>query len=140
VEPVPAASTDQVSHKLRGKDLSTLCAIAQALCNHYRSAEVITFVTDRLPDVEPDAHIDAWLVLARVVAMNRLLHSDGAVQGVQRASKCHHQAIAKILDLNAVRRCDRVSKQSEMCTPQFLGRLVAELIEQRRRPNQISEQ
>ena len=123
------------------QDLAAPSAVAEAAGDDYRGAKVIRFLTDGLSDVQSDADVQAHRRIALLVMRaHRLLHRDGATDGVDGRVEGNHEAVADGLDLAPAVRRDGVAEKPEMDAAQFFGLVVAEALHQLRRANEVRKE
>ncbi len=119
-EDLGAAPAGGGSHQVGDKDLPRFGLGAQTGCLDDRVAEVVVTLLGGLSGAHP--HTDPeGPVTGGIVAIDRLLHGDGAFQGVRGALEHHHQAVTQVLHLGAGRSGYRLAKAGEMGLAHVVG-------------------
>src|SRR5262245_4591083 len=126
---------DDVGHK----HLSGFGAAADASREVHRGTEEVALLGQGLSRVETNSHADrpsrGW-VIARG---ERRLDGQRAFDGRPSRAERRQHAISGVLDLGAAAACKLVADHPVVGAKEILGSLVAQLLEQRCRPDHVGE-
>jgi hypothetical protein len=137
VETETGPARKQAGHQLRAQDLAGIGLVAQPAGHHHRRAEEVGFVPEGLPGVE--AHPDGQ-TLTRHRPARRLLHGDGASQGVSSGGERPHQPVAQPFHFGAPVGGGRLGQQRVVGAEDALGVLVSGPGQQLGRAHEVGEQ
>jgi len=114
---VPAPPTRRQPHKVCCQNLPALGHRAKSCRFNYGGAETIARLPRDVPETDADPDRESWCRCAPILAINRLLDTDGSGQCVGRTRERGHDSIANALEQRSVVRCHRVSEETVMGTP-----------------------
>ncbi len=112
---------------------------AQARRLDRRHSEIVPISDGRLARTETDTNVQG-LVGTSVAALEKLLHGHGTLHRGRRGCERHHQPVARVLDLPAARRGDRVPQQIEVLLAQLVRAYRAYRRREPSRSDQIGQQ
>ena len=130
---------DELTDQLCGEDLPSLSDFAETLGHHDPEPVVIAVLRGAFAGVDADLQTQS-LVAVPALPFSVLLHSGGAVDGVERTAERNHQAIAGRLYLLSAVVDDHVAEMVEVIDQDPFTRSVADPADHLGGPGDVGEQ